>query len=65
VKEEWLVRLDDGTKVRSGAMPVETATFDEYLEISDDLAKIVQSCRKVPEARDAVERRAVRRARPT
>lgn len=42
------VELDDGTTIEYGPKPVETATFDDYLEIRDDLLKIVQSYRKLP-----------------
>jgi hypothetical protein len=42
------VTLDDGTRIEYGAMPVGTATFDDYLLMRDDLLKIVQSYRKLP-----------------
>jgi len=46
--EFLILDLDDGTKIEYGARPVETATFEDYLQIRDDLVKIVQSYRKVP-----------------
>jgi hypothetical protein len=46
--ETLVVVLEDGTRIEYGARPVETATFEDYLEIRDDLVKIVQSYRRVP-----------------
>ena len=46
--EMLLVTLDDGTRIEYGAMPIETATFEQYLEIRDNLVRIVQSYRKLP-----------------
>jgi len=46
--EMLLVGLDDGTRIEYGAVPIETATFEQYLEIRDDLVRIVQSYRKLP-----------------
>jgi len=46
--ETLVVVLDDGTRIEYGARPVETATFEDYLQIRDDLVKIIQSYRKVP-----------------
>jgi hypothetical protein len=46
--EFLVVNLDDGTQIEYGAALVETATFEDYLLIRDDLLKIVQSYRKLP-----------------
>ena len=46
--EFLILDLDDGTRIEYGARPEETATFEDYLEIRDDLVKIVESYRKVP-----------------
>jgi hypothetical protein len=46
--EMLLVALDDGTRIEYGAKPVETSTFEDYLETRDDLVRIVQSYRKLP-----------------
>jgi len=46
--EMLAVVLDDGTSIEYGAKPAETATFDDYLLIRDDLLKIVQSYRRLP-----------------
>jgi hypothetical protein len=46
--EVLIVNLDDGTQIEYGAKLVETATFEDYLLIRDDLVRIVQSYRKLP-----------------
>jgi hypothetical protein len=46
--EFLVVGLDDRTQIEYGAKLVETATFEDYLLIRDDLLKIVQSYRKLP-----------------
>lgn len=42
------VLLDSGTKIEYGAGPSETATFDDYLAIRDNLLRIVQSYHELP-----------------
>ena len=51
--ETMVVVLDDGTRIEYGVGPadeatLETATFEDYLQIKDQLLKIVQSYRKLP-----------------
>lgn len=46
--EVLIVNLDDGTQIEYGAALAETATFEDYLLIRDDLVRIVQSYRKLP-----------------
>jgi hypothetical protein len=46
--EFLVVGLDNRTQIEYGAKPVETATFEDYLLIRDDLVRIVQSYRKLP-----------------
>ena len=46
--ETLALTLEDGTRIEYGAAPSETATFEDYLLIRDDLLKIVQSYRKLP-----------------
>lgn len=41
------VDLDYGRTIEYGPKPVETATFEDYLEIRDQLLEIVQSYRKL------------------
>jgi hypothetical protein len=42
------VYLEDGTRIEYGSWASETATFEDYLQIRDQLLKIVQSYRKLP-----------------
>ncbi len=42
------VYLEDGTRIEYGSGGSETATFEDYLQIRDQLLKIVQSYRKLP-----------------
>lgn len=51
--ETLVVFLDDGTRIEYGVGPadevtLETATFEDYLRIRDQLLNIVQSYRKLP-----------------
>jgi len=46
--ETLILTLDDGTRIEYGAGPSETATFEDYLLIRDDLLRIVQSYHKLP-----------------
>jgi len=46
--EMLVLTLEDGTRIEYGAGPSETATFEDYLMIRDDLLRIVQSYRKLP-----------------
>jgi hypothetical protein len=46
--ETLYVQLEDGTRINYGSWSVETATFEDYLQIRDELVKIVQSYRKIP-----------------
>lgn len=46
--ETLALTLEDGTRIEYGAAPSDTATFEDYLLIRDDLLKMVQSYRKLP-----------------
>lgn len=45
--ETLVVTLDDGTRIEYGAMPVDTATFEDYLDMRDELLTIVQSFQRI------------------
>lgn len=39
--------LEDGTEIEYGSLPDEEATYQDYLDVKEDLVKIVKSYEKI------------------